>query len=230
MSKPSNPARDSHFSAQQSLQQARQAWEESMLRQVGELRASLQNVSPQWVAARCGGEHDDRNKNHLRLRYWGRWVEISWPELKAVYTDSGEAVSVSDQAMLLYYLRTADGAPLADAWVSFRELPDGGFYHLAFQGYSGDELAKAFDPQPTAFHIAAKALDGIQLTGITEYAYAFQPLPRVRLAAVFWPGDEEFAGRASILFDGAAGHYLPIDGLAGLGARLAHRLIRQLST
>jgi hypothetical protein len=49
-------------------------------------------------------------------------------------------------------------------------------------------------------------------------------LPRIQLAAILWPGDEEFPARASVLFDGAASHYMTIDGLALLGAGLARRL------
>jgi hypothetical protein len=48
----------------------------------------------------------------------------------------------------------------------------------------------------------------------------------VRLAAVLWEGDDEIAARAAILFDAAAGHYMPTDGLALLGSGLAGRLIR----
>ena len=44
--------------------------------------------------------------------------------------------------MILYYLSYADGTPLADRWIGYRELPDGTFYSQAFQGYSGDRLAR----------------------------------------------------------------------------------------
>ena len=44
--------------------------------------------------------------------------------------------------------------------------------------------------------------------------------------AWFWPGDEEFPSRASILFDPADIHYLPIDGLALMGSGLAGRLLK----
>ena len=180
-----------------------------------------------------------RNLNHLALctgaelegealvfHYWDRHVSVTWPGLEAMYLPELEACSVFDQGMLLYYLHTADGIELADRWISFRELPDGAFYNQAFQGYSGDKLARTFGDDPQDFDRAAHACDGWQLTALAPHAHAFLPLPRLRLAAALWPGDEDFPARASVLFDAAAHHYMITDGLALLGAGLAGRLIR----
>lgn len=131
--------------------------------------------------------------------------------------------------MILYYLDTADGTSLSDRWIGFRELPDGAFYNQAFQGYSGDPLAKRFGENLGEFERAAVALEGTKLPDLTPYAYAFKPLPRLRLASALWPGDEEFPARASILFDAACSHAMTTDGLALLGSGLTRRLIRAVS-
>jgi hypothetical protein len=146
--------------------------------------------------------------------------------LEILEAESGEAVATFDAAIMIYYLHTADGSPFADRWIGFRELPDGGFYHQAFQGYSGDLLAHELGETPQAFTNAAHALSGWPLTSLAPHAFAFQPLPRVRVAAALWPGDEDFPSKASILFDAAASSYMPTDGLALLGSGLVHRLLR----
>ncbi len=202
---------------------ARQAWEASMARRLDELRRGLKERDPHVVAALAGARGEDAG---LELDYWGAAVHIPWPEMSALAASTGELLSVFDRAMLLYYLHTADGAPLADRWISFRELPDGGFYHQAFQGYSGDLLARRFGEMPQAFEAACRAQGGWALPTLAPQAFAFQPLPRLRLAVVLWPGDEDFASRAMVLFDGAAHHYLPTDGLALLGSGLTQRLLR----
>jgi hypothetical protein len=198
-----------------------------MLRQLDALRGLLKARRPEQVAQRCGGEYDD---GEVRFRYWGAWVAVSWPELTAQYEDREQPCSTFDTAMLFYYLSTADGAPMADRWVAFRELEDGAFYHQAFQGYSGDLLARAFGGKSDSFDQAAQALEGSALPAFAPHAFAFQALPRIRLAAVLWPGDDEFPSRASILFDAAARHYMTIDGLALLGAGLARRLLRAVDS
>lgn len=205
------------------IEQARQAWQESMLRQIDRLRVSIHASPPEIIADRCGGSFDGDN---LGLTFWGDEVTISWPDLKACHLPDGSPCSTFDSAMLLYYLVTADGAPMSDRWISFRELPDGAFYHQAFQGYSGNVIARTFSDDMEAFSRAARELKGIALPALTPFAFAFQPLPRVRIACALWPGDDEFPSRASVLFDAAASHYMPTDGLALLGAGLARRLIK----
>jgi hypothetical protein len=140
-----------------------------------------------------------------------------------------ESCSVFDIGMLLYYLLTADGIDLADRWISFRELPDGAFYNQAFQGYSGKRVADHFGEDLEAFHTAVRQLGGFQLTALAPAAYAFNPLPRIRLALAMWPGDEDFPSRATVLFDAHADHYMTTDGLALLGSGLARRVIRASS-
>jgi len=209
---------DHPFSAQ--IKDARASWQESMLRRLDELRQAVLAHDPIQLAARCGASF---NESQLSFAYWGAHVHITWPALTAE-SDQGHALSTFDHAMLLYYLSQADGTPQADRWIAFRELPDGAFYHQAFTGYSGNQLAAAFGSRPDDFTTAAQAMHGIRLTAFAEHAFAFQALPRIRLAAALYPGDEDFPAKAAVLFDAAASHYMVTDGLALLGAGLARRL------
>jgi len=205
------------------LQRARRAWEESMLRQMEALRSEIREITPEIIADRCGASFESQA---VMLPYWGQEVSIRWPALEAFQSD-GKPYSTFDLAMLLYYLRSADGALMADRWISYRELPGGAFYNQAFQGYSGDRIAGFFGEDLQRFHTSARSLSGWQLTAMAEHAYGFQPLPRIRLAAVIWPGDEDFPTRASVLFDAASEHYMTTDGLALLGSGLASRLEKE---
>ncbi len=207
----------------EAVEKAHQAWQQSMLRQLDVLRAEIRTIMPGRLAANCGAILQDQ---HIRLNYWGQPVRISLPDLRAWKLSDGTECSVYDAGMLLYYLRQADGTPMADRWIGYRELPGGNFYSQAFQGYSGDRLAHAYGDEPDAFTRVAQSLDGITLPDLPGIAFAFLPLPRIRLAAVLYPGDEEFAARASVLFDAAAGHYMTTDGLALLGSGLVGRLIK----
>jgi len=207
------------FGAQR-IKDARASWQESMLRRLDELREVVLTQEPVQLAARCGASFDS---GRLSLTYWGAHVHITWPALTAE-SDQGHALSTFDHAMLLYYLAQADGAPMADRWIAFRELPDGAFYHQAFTGYSGNQLAQTFGDRPDDFAAAALALNGLRLPALAEHAFAFQALPHIRLAAALYPGDEDFPAKAAVLFDAAASHYMVTDGLALLGAGLARRL------
>ena len=207
----------------EAIERAHQAWQESMLRQLDVLRAEILATQPGRLAVNCGGTLDNQQ---IQLTYWGTAVGISWPDLMVRKLADGSECSVYDAGILLYYLREADGTPIADRWIGYRELPGGNFYSQAFQGYSGERLARTFGEQPEAYVQSSQALEGIPLTGLPGVAFTFLPLPRIRLAAILYPGDEEFAARASVLFDAAASHYMTTDGLALLGAGLVGRLIQ----
>jgi hypothetical protein len=207
----------------EAIEKAHQAWQESMLKQLDALRNEILATQPGRLAANCGGTLKDQQ---IQLMYWGQVMSISLPDLRAYKLADGTECSVYDAGVLLYYLREADGTPMADHRIGYRELPGGSFYSQAFQGYSGDRLARLYGEKPDAYTQAAHVLEGTTLTGLPGLAFSFLPLPRIRLAAILYPGDEEFAARGSVLFDAAASHYMTTDGLALLGAGLVGRLIQ----
>jgi len=213
-----------------------------MIAKVVELREELRPRDPRAMAYKCGMEFGD---GVLCARFYGEPYVISFPDLVARVAATNQVCGLNRTAMFLYYLQTADGAPLAGKWIAFRDLPGGMFYHQAYQGYSGNRLAKAIDNRIGVFERAAKNLGGMKLDlgcdvasrgtqdssstdtaprDATSAAFAFDALPRVRVAAVYYAGDEDFPATANVLFDESASHYLPTDALAGVGSALVDRL------
>lgn len=207
------------------LEEAHQRWEATMLAEIEKLRAELRDRQPSDVADRVGARPAPMG---LELTYWGRPVRIEWPDLVARQSSVAD-LSAFDQAMLLYHLRLSDGTPPEGRWVAYRELPGGEFYHRAFIGYTGRRLAERFGLDPTTIESPARALAGSLTDGPSPFTWTFAPLPRIPLAVCLWPGDEDFAPQASVLFDSSAAHHLPIDGLALLGAGLTGRLLAAAS-
>ncbi len=192
-----------------------------------ELRDQLRKTEPALIAARCAADlaAETPESGRLKLKLWERPVFISYPDYVAYYATDMQPTSILDQALLLYYLTHADGTPLRQEWIGFSDLPDGRFYNQAFQGYTGQELARAFQNDLPAFERAAQ-LSGGKRQALGDAAFAFQALPRVPLLVIYWRGDEEFPSRCQVLFDGAASHYLPTDAYAILGSALTRRLIK----
>ncbi len=194
---------------------------------IRQARAALKEADPVVLAARSGAQYKrlDKERGELRLTLWGQGYVIIYPDFIAYEEESGEISSPGRQALFLHYLRTADGKPIADRWVSLREIEGGEFYHRASQGYSGDRLAKHFGNDVEAFKQAAERAGG-ERRDLGDAAYSFLSLPRVPLVVVYWQGDEEFSPTARVLFDASAGHYLPVDLLSVLGSELCSRIMR----
>jgi hypothetical protein len=193
---------------------------EKMVAKAAELCAALREMDPHRVADRCGAEYAD---GLFRIVYFGECYLISFPDLEVRLERTNEVCKLKHSSMFYYYMQTADGTPMADQWIAFRELPGGMFYHQAYQGYSGDRLARAIANRITVFERAARSLGGTRL-GVGDAAYAFQALPRIRVAAIYNAADEDFPATANVLFDAAASHYMPTDALAGVGSTLVDRL------
>ncbi len=178
---------------------------------------------PQETAWKAGADYDTAS-GLVSLTLTGEKYTIRHPDGEVRLVGSDGEVPITTRILLLHYLLTADGAPPAGRWVSFRELPDAMVYDPAFQGRASHRIRARFGTDIDAFHRAAQSLGGDRLT-FGDASYLFRALPRVWLAVIVYKGDEEFSPSANVLFDAAAANYLPTEDLAVLGGYLASRLI-----
>jgi hypothetical protein len=188
---------------------------------------NLQSLDPWLVALRSDTKYTrlTETSGQIEVRFWGKDYIVRYPEISVEEVETGQEPPIAIRILILHYLINADGTRLADAWLSFRELPDGRIYDAAFRRRANLPLAQAFGNDLDGFVAAAKALGGERLT-YGDASFLFAMLPRIRLAVVLYRADEEFSAAANVLFDAAAGHYLPTEDLAVLGGMLAGRLIK----
>jgi hypothetical protein len=182
-------------------------------------------LAPELVAAKSAVSYlpvgSARGELHIPL--WGKNILVTWPNLTG-YAKPDDELPAFTQTLLMYYLLTADGMPLSGKWVSFADLPGGRMYAQAYQGYTGDEIVKAFGADMEKFKQACLSAGGIQYEN-GDASFSFTALPRLPLLVNYWLGDEDFPSSCKILFDSSAIHYLPIDGCAIIGSMLTKKLI-----
>jgi hypothetical protein len=135
------------------------AWEQSLEPKIAQARDELRARDPREIAERSGAVYYEieEGQGRLQVRFFGQPYTVTWPDLE-VFDPTGQRCSNPVQAVLLQYLVLADGTPLAQQWVSLRELPNGAFYERAFQSYSGNLVARAFKSDIDAFREAALQL------------------------------------------------------------------------
>lgn len=197
---------------------------------VDELRGSLQGIPVNLLAENTGASYLalGPGRGEFRLSLFDAPVLVTYPGLIGFDTKKDDELPLPVQAVLAYYFHTSDGAPLTGQWVSFADLLDGRMYNQAFQGYSGDELVKAFQLDVEAFKAACQKGGGVA-TLVGDAAYIFQALPRLPLLVNYWCGDEDFPSSCKILFDSSVSHYLPTDVCAILGSMLTRKLVKNHS-
>ncbi len=190
-------------------------------------RQELTGRAPHITAARAGVVYRrlTDESGEFDVPFWQQSFVVAFPEGRVTLSGGDESPPIAEQILALHYLITADGAPMADQWVAFRELPGGMGYAPAFQKRADNRLKQTFGRDGEALKRAARALGGEPLS-FGDASFMFRILPKLRLAVVLYLADEEFGASASVLFDGAAAHYLPTEDLAVIGGILAGRLIK----
>ena len=193
---------------------------------VDELREALQQTPVNLLVERTGARYQavGPGRGEFRLSLFDSPTVVTHPGFVGIGAKDDE-LSLPFQAVLSYYFYTGDGTPLTGQWISFAELPDGRMYNPAFQGYSGNEVVKAFGLNVDAFKSACEKSGGVAaLSG--DAAYIFYALPNLPMLVNYWCGDEDFPSSCKILFDSSASHYLPTDVCAILGSMLTRKIIQ----
>jgi hypothetical protein len=191
---------------------------------IDELRATLQSRDPNLVAAQSSISYvtSGQDRGEFQIPFFGKLTYFTWPDLTG-YNNTHEALPPIFQALLLYYLATANGTALTGKWVSFADLPNGRTYNTAYQSYSGDAIVKTFGLDLSAFESACLKVGGIPAE-VGSASFIIQALPALPMLVTYWLGDEDFPSSCKILFDSSATHYMPIDGCAIAGSMLAKKL------
>ena len=188
---------------------------------------ALPDLDPGKTALRAAVRYEelDEKGGRFEIPFFGTSYHVHWPQGEVRQAASQSQADVTTRIILLHYLLTADGTPLASQWIAFRNLPGGLGYDAAFQGRATRRLIRSFGSDLAGFQSAARALGGEGLS-FGDASFLFRLLPRVWLAVVLHLADDEFPAGANVLFDGAVRHYLPTEDLAVLGGLLAGRLIK----
>ena len=199
----------------------------AMESRVDELRGRLGPVPPTHLAERTGASYLElgQGRGEFHLALFGASVILTYPDFHATLASTDTTLPAFKHALLLYYFLQSDGVPIAGTWVSFSDLPDGRIYAPAFQGYTGDLLAKRFLLDLDAFRASCQNAGGTSVS-FGDAAYRFHALPRMDLLIAYHLGDEDFPSTASVLFDANAGHYLPAEACAILGSSLTQMVLR----
>jgi len=115
--------------------------------------------------------------------------------------------SYPEQLCILAYLISARQLPLAGRLVKAESLPGGEFFFRGPHELPTQKLTKAFGENPDLLCRASANFDA-ERRDFGDASVELLVLPRIPLTFVIWAADEEFASRASILFDRTASDQL----------------------
>lgn len=132
--------------------------------------------------------------------------------------------------LLLHYIRTAGSGPLSGRWVSYADLRGGMVKITSFRRECEEPLRELFDRGAENTGRIIERLGATKEQGFpTRYAWRLSLLPKLPVIILYWPSDDEFPAKVSVLFDSTADRFLDAESLVFLVEGLAKNIEMQLS-
>lgn len=176
----------------------------------------------------AGGCEYDPQLGAFNLVSLGQTMSVIYPQGEVLFQSTGISPFWKWRLLALNYLWWFDGSPLAGELVSLHQLKQGHFFYPAFVKMGIAQLAANLAVSTVNIDKvkeACLALGGRLERGARLQA-SFPLLPRFPVTVQLWPGDEEVAGSANILFDANANHCLHIEAIIAAGDLVARFLVQ----
>ncbi len=171
---------------------------------------SLKKEKPCQVCQRSLARYDGR-AYHLEFLNEVFRIDLEEENIRSSRREAPFELSV----VFLVYLLHAQERPFTNRWVSANELPHSGGFFRGIHSFPLQRIIEKYSGNPEEFIKRAKECGGETLR-LYPYAVSFQPLPRIRLGFVYWPGGGEFPDQVNAIFDQSCGFQLPPDALWAL--------------
>jgi len=183
---------------------------------------SLKGLDWKACAARCGGRLSD-DGSAMVVTFFGTDYLVS-PDGEVC---GGEGdVPAFTRLIILHYLARSTGAAATGHIVTFREVPDGGFYFHSFQDRVLKPLRDTFGDRPDLLRKRGTAA-GWKPIDEGDVCQETNALPLVPIRVILWCGDEELTPEVSVLFDSGVSNHLHTEDIALVAEEAVGTLTRE---
>ncbi len=180
-------------------------WREEL---VLKLSDEIKSLDLSVIAPGIGAE---MSEGDLRLLCFGREFFVL-PD--GTIRTMGNKMTPWIRILLLHYIRTAGNAALTGRWVSYSELKAGMVKYSSFVRECEEPLLGLFQGDYQKSVEALLRMGAVAAEGFpTRDAWVIYLLPKIPVAILYWPRDEEFPARLKALFDSTADQYLDVESI-----------------
>jgi hypothetical protein len=188
--------------------------------------SSIQGMNLEERAKKAGANYEKgKGGEKITLHFFSEPYHIQFPQLE-FYSPSKKVVSLVTRILLLHYLIRADGYPLTEKWVAYKDILGGLLYAGVFARRVTEPLQRRFGKSAQSFKETGIRSGG-EPVEIGDASFILRAFPYVPLQYVLWEGDEEFPPSVQLLFDASVDHYLTLEDMVVLGQVTTGRLINR---
>lgn len=175
------------------------------------------------------GAHLLRNtekQSSIRMSCFNRTVTINIPGFFFSTAGTGD-IGMREKILILHYLCTADGFPLQERQVNFKQLRSAAPYFPLFEKRCIQPLVSLY-LQDTGMLTERLQMLGGTSESFGDFSVRLNAFPRVPVVFLAWHGDDEFPARGDILFDAGIEHYLSGEDIVVMCQQIVTKTARRL--
>jgi hypothetical protein len=132
-------------------------------------------------------------------------------------------VDIEFGLVILFYLLGSQDVPLANEWVSEKDLPGGVTFFRGPHSIPANLITDQVKNDIQGLEKTCERLGGEKLD-MADASYRIRVVPRVPVAVLYWAGDDEFDPQCKVLFDRTVSQHLPLDVIFGLSVDLCREI------
>ncbi|MBI9090604.1 MAG: DUF3786 domain-containing protein [Desulfobacterium sp.] len=160
----------------------------------------LAEKNPEDVCRRALCEYD-KDKKCYTVFAWGDEYKIYPGEYKIDrISNNPEPPHKYFNVFLVNYLLQSKDVRIYNEWISEKDIPGGMNFFSGPHEIPTNQITKRFGDDVESFKKHCEKLDGT-LFDMADAAYIFRITPRIKVAVLYWRGDEDFPAEAKLLYD-----------------------------
>lgn len=166
----------------------------------------------------CSGCRYLPDLGQFNLTLLGQECGVALSERRVfVLNENGHEIRASflEELCILAYLLNSSKRPLSGKLVAAEKLEAGQFFFRGPHVLPTEKLESAFGNDPSRL-LDAGVRCGAKKVSFGDAGIELLALPRIPIVFVVWGRDDEFAARASVLFDETVSQQIPLDALGAL--------------
>lgn len=158
--------------------------------------SEFSSKNPEEMGRSSGVPYDGQA---FSLTIMGRPVKVTWPDMEASYTETGEKTKANVRILLARLIMRGRLSETTGKMLSYTEMPWGNVYEAQFRGRCIMRLAFGFGNDLDKFASACGSIAGVPSKG-GDMAFDIPFLPKLTVRLMVWEGDDEFPPSSQILF------------------------------
>ena len=181
------------------------------------------DITPATAEALCQGKDCtyDPKKNIFTMQLWNSRFEIDCNQ-KQITARTPAQTHDYFVIFIIHYLRCTAVGETIGTWISEKDFPGGVTFFRGPHQIPTNLISNRFGNNSDAFAMVCQKLGGQQLA-MGDQAYAFDIAPGIKVALVYWLGDDEFPPEATLLYDQNLQHRYPLDVIFSLAVEICYR-------